>query len=74
MGKYKLTIETYMGAGRYQHKVTENGLVERVRGTELSDKTLAILKAFNETVWEGLPEGAGPVISTITLVYGKSKK
>jgi hypothetical protein len=71
MKEYGIKIETFQGAGRFQHKVYEIGVGPDREG-ELSNKVVDALKKVNEMLWEEMPEGSTGLVSM--LYYNPPKK
>jgi hypothetical protein len=61
-----LRIETFVGAGHYQHKVYDVGVSARNRQDGVSEEAVEALKKVNERLWEEMPRGSGPVVSEIS--------
>lgn len=58
-------IETFVGAGRFQHRVYDIGVDARDRSLAVSDEAIDAQKRANELAWENLPAGSGPIVSFI---------
>jgi len=63
MKKYRLVVETFQVAGRFQHKVYEQGFAKD-RSDEISNDVVDVLKKANEALWEEIPKGSGPLKTT----------
>ena len=63
--KYGIRIETFVGGGRYQHKVSEFGVKPDRKG-EVTNEVVEAQKKVNERLWEEMPEGATGLVAIVT--------
>ncbi len=64
MSKVGIRIETFVGGGRYQHKVVTNG--DYQKSCNIPEEIIDAQKRLNEKLWEHMPEGAHSLTSNIS--------
>ncbi|MBU0958787.1 MAG: hypothetical protein KKB31_02455 [Nanoarchaeota archaeon] len=70
--KLAIIVETFQSAGRYQHKVFEEGAVRKeVERREISTEVVDMLKKVNERLYDEMPEGSEKLVSRIEYTLPK---
>ena len=60
MKKAGIRIDTFVGAGRFQHTVYYSGKLE-----DVSNEVVEMLKKVNERLYEEMPQGSKGLVSRI---------
>ncbi|VVB78497.1 Uncharacterised protein [uncultured archaeon] len=60
MKKSGITIETFVGAGHFQHQVYFSGKIQ-----DVSQEVVDMLQKVNEKLYEEMPQGSKGLISRI---------
>jgi len=64
MSRTGIRVETFVAAGRYQHRVTAVGNYQR--SLDIPEKVVDAQKRLNESLWEGMPEGSHNLTSEVS--------
>jgi hypothetical protein len=65
MGKVLVRLETFVGAGRYQHQIFYRGYSEEECASIPRD-VLKTLESLNEQVYDLMPEGSDRLVSEVS--------
>jgi len=63
MRKVGIKVETFVGAGRYQHEVICLG--DYRRSCRIPEEVVEMQKKLNERLWEHIPDGSDRLVSEI---------
>lgn len=64
--KYAITVETFVGAGHFQHEVSEIGNNPYKPAGDVNNEIVDALKNVNESVWKKMmPEGSSGLKITV---------
>jgi len=70
MPKTGIRVETFVAAGRYQHRVTALGNYQR--SLDIPEEVVEAQKKLNEALWRYVPEGSSGLISEASYVEPRS--
>ena len=71
MSKTGIRLETFVAAGRYQHRVTAVGNYQR--SLDIPESFVEAQKNLNEALWKYMPEGSCGLISEASYVEPRPK-
>ena len=66
MKKAEVRIETFVGAGRYQHRV-----INWANGDMISNEIVELQKKVNESIYDEMPENSRGLTSIIKYKFPK---
>ena len=58
-------ITTFLGGGKYQHKIWDIVITKKNRELAISDEVVEMQKKVNEKLYEQIPDGSGIITSVI---------